>query len=130
MLKTTVKELFFELMNGGITKVLGTYEELDKLDAGTCIFCCKVFDEDFMFVWCNSPTHSILVCTTAFEIEGFEYIFRLYNDNIEFVTEEQSYIYRFDKRPFIDFDGFDMDQEICYKLIQGFKQYIDGYFIK
>lgn len=130
MLKTTVKELFFELMNGGISKILGTYEVLDKLDAGTRIFCCKVFDEELMFVWSYSHSNSILVCTTSFEINGIQYMFRLHNNSIEFLNEENTYAYNFNERPFLDFDGFNMHEEVCYELIQGFKKYIDGYFIK
>lgn len=130
MLQTNVKELFFELMKNGISTVLGGYEDLDESEPGTRIFCCKIFDEDLMFVWGYSPRNSILVCTTAFEICGIQYMFRLNSDNIEFLSEENSYVYNFNERPFIDFDGFNMDEEVCYELIQGFKKYIDGYFIK
>lgn len=132
MLKTNVKELFFELLKNGISHVIGiNYEKLDVInDGATRILLCRVFEEELMFLWIYCKNNSLLFCSTPVEICGVQYTFQLDNDGIKFNDKVNSYTYRFDQVPVLDFDGFDMHEEVCYKLIQGFKQYIDGYFIK
>lgn len=132
MLTTNVKELFFELLKNGVSRVVGlNYEKIDVIDSGaTRIFWCNVFDQELMFLWIYCNTNSLLFCSTTFEICGVQYSFQLDNNGIKFNDKSHSYTYNFDQRPFLDFDGFDMHEEVCYELIQGFKKYIDGYFIK
>lgn len=132
MLKTNVKELFFELMKNGVSTILGHVHEIHTSfeSSASRMFWCTALDEEllFMLTYCDNTTS--IMCSTAIEIDGFKYVFRISDDSIEFYTVNHTYIYRFTHKPQYDYPGFDMDNDTNYKLIQGFKTYIDGYFIK